>query len=597
MDCNPATGDCWVTDNGSFGPGFFNRINPSTGAATVLTSPSADIEGLAYAPGGTSGYVYGVGENNLLRYDIAGNSWSTIGAIGFTVDESGLGYDPVGQVLYMVLGNAVGGGTPGSLYTVNTTTGAATLVGATGLGTSSYGLTWVAAGPTPSGVVISDTTPVPVRYASEINATTGSPVTLANGAGTLNLSTALGYSFSQGEVRYARVECPASVRFLAGSTVVASDDPASTLGSINGLGGSVITFSITADTSALTATDSITVTGDRSITAAVDANCSFSLYDNPSEAQTGGTNGRILSRSGAYLSFGPSYALRVDSSGRATADVEGAEGVFTRFTSVAPTNDATLGQLGGFSYGTVQALGAAAQPLSAAGVPVTLTDLMDATTALVFAGDFEAADDVFLSNGANCATTVASADSFDAESATFTVGDAPALARFLCYRAGTAEIPVASYTVQLTAVAASAAYSVSNRGPLALGEIVRNGTDLMAPLVQMPAGYISRIVLTNTSSEKRDFTLRLLDSASASASEVSSSYVGLTSSDGQIPANGAIVINLADAFPLDRFQGPARAAIRAIVSGRSDQIQGLYQIVDPQRGTISNHVMVRPGTN
>ena len=29
----------------------------------------------------------------------------------------------------------------------------------------------------------------------------------------------------------------------------------------------------------------------------------------------------------------------------------------------------------------------------------------------------------------------------------------------------------------------------------------------------------------------------------------------------------------------------------------NNQIQGLYQIVNPVAGSLSNHVMVRPGTN
>ena len=450
----------------------------------------------------------------------------------------------------------------------------------------------------PAAAVDLDATPsAPAVYAEEIVASASVPVTLTNAGGVLDLSTPLAYSFTQGEVRHARLACPDHVRFPAGAVVVSSDPPSTTIGAINGLGTSAITFSVTALTSGLTASDRLTVSGDREITSAEDADCSFALYDTPSQALAGGPTGRIVEVAGTYLDFAPSYALRANSARTATADVEGVDGPFTRFVVEAPTNDATLGQLGGFSYGTVQDVLGSQQPLTPAGVPVTLADLMDGATALVVTGDFQAAATVFLSSLDDCSTNVIAADSFDANEARFTLGSADAVGRFVCYAAGADEIQASSYAVSLDPVPVSPAYAVTPRGPEALGAIVRNGTELMAPLVQIEAGMLSRVVLTNTGAEKRRFTLQLLSSAAGSPSEVDSTYIGITSSDGTIPAEGAVVVNLADAFPRERFQGPARAAIRAIISAPSGQIQGLYQIVDPARGAVSNHVMVRPGSN
>ncbi|WP_323032632.1 hypothetical protein [Paracoccus sp. (in: a-proteobacteria)] len=45
------------------------------------------------------------------------------------------------------------------------------------------------------------------------------------------------------------------------------------------------------------------------------------------------------------------------------------------------------------------------------------------------------------------------------------------------------------------------------------------------------------------------------------------------------------------------FTGNNRATIVVNVAGPTKQIQGLYQIVNPDKGSISNHVMVRPGSN
>ena len=437
----------------------------------------------------------------------------------------------------------------------------------------------------------------PALFAEEIVASVAAPVALANVSNGLDLSTPLDYSFTQGEVRHARIACPGHVRFLAGSAVVPSDAPSTSIGAINGLGGAAITFSVTALTTGLTANDRLTVTGGREITETRDAECSFALYDTPSQASAGGPVGRIIERTGDYLDFSPSFVLRAETAGRATADANSGDGAYTRFVAEAPTNDPTLGQLGRLSYGTVQDVLGTPQPRAATGLPITLADLMDADTALVVAGDFEAAANAFLSTAANCSTVDFPATVADSTSARFPVGTAAALGVHLCYSASVGEVQPSDYAVSLEPVAASAAYSVASRGPEALGSIVRNGTELMAPLVQPAPGQIARIVLTNSGSEKRRFTLRMLSSAGGSPSEADSTYVGITSSDGMIPENGSVVINIAEVFPVDRFQGPARGAIRVIVSAPNSQIQGLYQIVNPARGTLSNHVMVRPGTN
>ena len=41
---------------------------------------------------------------------------------------------------------------------------------------------------------------------------------------------------------------------------------------------------------------------------------------------------------------------------------------------------------------------------------------------------------------------------------------------------------------------------------------------------------------------------------------------------------------------------PARYLV-VVVATPNHQIQGLYQIVNPDKGSISNHVLVRPGSN
>lgn len=455
-------------------------------------------------------------------------------------------------------------------------------------------------------VIISDTTPVPVRYASEINATVASPVTLPNTTGSLNLRTALRYNFTETEVRYARIECPASVRFLAGSTVVASDPAATTLGSLNGLGTNAITFSVTANTTGLTATDTVTVTGNRSITSTIPASCTYSLYDNPSQAQAGGAEGRIVSVTGAYIAFAPSWQLLSDPTFTSTANVE-ATPAYTGFVASGDTTTTRAG-LAELTYGLV-----ASPPLRIDGNPITLADLMatgGSGTKLVVTGDFSAAANttgaaftgaalnrVFLATDDTCTTLATPAASLTETTATFNVGATGFTDDNLCIQPnGVSEIPAADYTAQVQPVAASSSYVVSNSAVLAAGRIVRNGVELQAPLVQLPTGYISRIALTNSGSTARAFAWRFLPASGGSASESNTTTTGALSGTGTIPANGASVIALGDV--LGGFGStPPRGTFIVTAAAPSGSVQGLYQIVNPTNGSISNYVMVRPASN
>jgi hypothetical protein len=137
---------------------------------------------------------------------------------------------------------------------------------------------------------------------------------------------------------------------------------------------------------------------------------------------------------------------------------------------------------------------------------------------------------------------------------------------------------------------ANAGYVVGNVGPIAVGEIIRNGTQLQAPLAQVPGGWISRIVLTNTGSLPRDFEISVFGETGTTISTDAAEMVG------QVPANGTEVIEVPD-FLTGFAGGLPRATVNVTVAGPNNQIQGLYQIVNPTSGSISNHVMVRPGTN
>jgi hypothetical protein len=149
-------------------------------------------------------------------------------------------------------------------------------------------------------------------------------------------------------------------------------------------------------------------------------------------------------------------------------------------------------------------------------------------------------------------------------------------------------IRASDYTVSLAPVSATpAVYAVTPRGPLALGAITRNGAELQAPLAQVPSGYLSRMVLTNTGSQAREYVIEVLGETG--------NVISTANLTGSVAAGKTLVVDLNSV--LTGFTAAPRATLNVTVSGPNKQIQGLYQIVNPNSGTLSNHVMVRPGRN
>ncbi len=128
--------------------GSFFSVNPATGAQSALTSPGADVEGLACDH--PNNVLYGLVRTTgaLMRYTPATDTWSLVGNTGLPSLDVGLAMDTVAHVLYAV------DATNGSLYRIDPSTAAATLVGPMGIGNVGGGLafTYVAAPAAPAGV-------------------------------------------------------------------------------------------------------------------------------------------------------------------------------------------------------------------------------------------------------------------------------------------------------------------------------------------------------------------------------------------------------------------------------------------------------------
>lgn len=402
-----------------------------------------------------------------------------------------------------------------------------------------------------------------VTYASELEDGT----VLAAGAHD-TADFAIGYNFSPGEVRYGRFECSSN---LTMDNVVVSEASADmALGAINGEGTSALFFSMTASNpigdAAGTADDVISVDGDLTLEDGGAVTCSFSIYDQPSQAQAGGTTGRIYTTGfDPYINRAPSFVFTA-TPGEAVADVEAANGAYTAFE--------TTGEFGSLTFGLVSAN----IPLDADGLPITMADIFDANTSVTITGDYTAAADLTWNGG--------SADDITGDDATFDVGATATSGALVFVEDGTTPIAESGYTATLNAVA-NTGYVVADVGPIDAGAIVRNGTQLQAPLAQVPNGWLSRMVLTNTGTLDRPYEISVMGE--------NGNTIGTSNLTGTVPANGTTVVDLRTV--LNSFSGQARATLNVTVAGPNNQIQGMYQIVNPASGSISNETMIRPGTN
>jgi len=397
------------------------------------------------------------------------------------------------------------------------------------------------------------------------------PVTLSDPADTIEAT--LNYNFSDGEVRYGRLECTANANLtpVAVPVVVGGGSGDISLGAVNGAGTPALFFSIT-DTGlniAPTAADQIQFDFDVELLDNADVNCAFSIYDQPSQAQAGGNTGRIASAgtNGVFRPFIrsiPSFSF-VATPGQAIADVEATNGAYTDFL--------TDGVFGSIVHGLVSL-----PPFDEDGTVITLADLFAASTNIDVAGDYSATGDVELDgNSANTLTNTL---------ATFIIGSSTVNGDIEYFGDLTTPILESLYTATLD-VTANAGFTIADVGPQAAGEIVRNGTQLQAPLAQVPAGYISRMVLTNTGNVARPYTIAVQGETG--------NTIGTANLTGNVPANGTLVVELPTV--LTSFTAAPRATLNVTIAAPNNQIQGLYQIVNPAAGSVSNHIMVRPGTN
>ncbi|MFN3703332.1 hypothetical protein [Thermomonas sp.] len=470
----------------------------------------------------------------------------------------------------------------------------------------------LAAGNASAGAVINTANTV---YAKEI----AMPATL-----TVNLNWNLGYNFNDTELRYACVKLTGATP-VAGTVTpsvdeydsnnVAGSSPATdmTVGAVN-VNGNVAFFTLTSGTLSgkpdpstsnykvnLNALQFNVPNQNTTVTATV------GLYDNPAAAGTcDPASAQLIPGSGdtkQLISFKPSYKFSIDPN-KATASVDNAPTSFAGF-KYPVAGVSTNADEARLAYAELVQINVG--NLKANGTPIALTDIFPATATLKVDGDFGAWLDYTQFDGVN--GTVSGAGT----SASWTVDPTALGADFYVYADSTSteEIPAGIYSASLK-VTPNSGYDLGNGNNTQVvlvpsvdeslnatdnqvddnsaiaGQIVQDGVRLQAPLVQVPTGWISRMVITNTGNKDRTFFLTVQGEDGNTLT--TGNLTGYT-----VKAKSTYVINDLNTV-LQGFTGAPRATIVATVAGPEKEIKGLYQIVNTTSMSLSNYVMVNQDT-
>ncbi|MGE4459815.1 MAG: hypothetical protein AB7D31_11210 [Stenotrophomonas sp.] len=436
----------------------------------------------------------------------------------------------------------------------------------------------------------------------------------------------LGYNFNAGEVRYACIKLTGATPVAGTVTPVALDDTTAnggvtstvlSVGSVN-TNGNVAFFTLTADgvdAGDPTAAQVVNLAGLQfQVTSYSDTvTGTVGLYDNPAAAGTCGDN-QLIPGSGdskKLISFEKSYAFTTDpNKATSTVAVDPSYTTFAAATGVvtAGTGPATL--IGGAKLAIVQS-SLSTPILKANGSPIVLGDIFPVAADLEIKGNFSS-DWLAAATFDGNAATVAG----DEESANWVINPLTDLNNtgqtFQVTADGVGEIPAGIYTAHLTVtpnagydLGAGAAEEVTltpaidetlvavdnSADPAATaGQIDQDGVKLMTPLVQLAGGnWLARLAISNTGTKDRTFTLK----AQGFDSEGESSTVTVNGTNSFVVKAGTTYVfdNLANTLT---FNGRARGTVTAIVNAPSEEIKGVYQLVNTAANTISNINMINP---
>lgn len=436
-------------------------------------------------------------------------------------------------------------------------------------------------------------TATPAKYASEIkvNATTGTDLQLG-AAADLAAAVKLGASFGADVTAYVRFDL-SSGKFKGNPTFAIQDStPAAATVSISqgGDGASYVIFAVTptAGKSLLGTTQGTFTPNASGITVKDQSSISvqYRLFETLTAAVNPATNNTLKNVSASYITFANSLKT-VFTPATATADVE------------------AVPAYGTFVGGATKKLADVAITLTGNAVPsgaaLTAATLLDVKNVITVNGDFtgvKAADDTdyvpakarVTLQTANCGGGAVNATAVTATSATFGNGStslSPAqllAAASLCYTAATdVEILPGTYTADVT-YAPLTGFSVANSTGNAAGTIARNGTVLVAPITNQPAGWYSRLVLNNTGSADRSYTVKAV---SETGNVITLSGAAAS---GTLTKNSSKVVDLQSL--VTAVGGLPRYSLVVTINAPTGTINGAYQIANGTTGMISNYALI-----
>lgn len=417
----------------------------------------------------------------------------------------------------------------------------------------------------------------------------GAPVPLS-GVATWEIRSRLGYAMSSNESRNGRIDCrniqfdPARLSLTTVGAVSTTQGMTLVHNGPGGVDGGIV-FSLSG-TGHGQASDEVHVristAGGLTLKHLADAECSFTLYEFPSNALAGGGTGIIYTTGmRPYLRLANALSITTDP-GVLMVDYVGPAPypAFSRFKSATPPAampETWKGAVGTVTFGTESPV------YKPDGQVTTVADIYGTTSKLWLLGEVGAGPgfSVLLGAEPRCATPLAT---MDAATKTMTLATTPLSGLYyLCYHVpGDAVIPDGDWRVLLVTPSGYA----SEQMPV--GRIRKEGVELQATVAESHPDYVTRIVLSNDAHAELPYTIRVVDEQGAST------FIDSGLQTGVLPAKGIRTIDISKLLP--SVGGLKRTTIIIAINTNASgawAIKGMYQLTHKLSGAVSNTPLVR----
>jgi len=439
-------------------------------------------------------------------------------------------------------------------------------------------------------------TPTTTKYAQE-RAVSSSGTDFTNPD---TFETTLGVTLGAAQQGYLRIDLSNGAKFKGAPTATVAG--AATTLSSGGDGATYAVFTVAA-AAGNTLSAAVVVTPNATGLTLVNKNAvaaRIRLYETQAAAQNPDNSASLaLSDTGSknVLEFTKSITSSFATAVTQTADVAPSSGAaaYTQFTTAG--GEKILGTL---NYSFTATRGTSAV-LSAADIlantnSVTFTGASGATFAFLQNADGTYTGTALTKaklKATDCSgADVANATSITASTVTFSAISDANIAQTLAFCVtpqGNAAIESGSITGAASLVGETN-YTPVNPDSATTANIDRNGTTLVGPLVSQPAGWYSRLVLTNTGSSARTYTVTAYNESGTASNTVSLSG---DAASGSVPANSTKVIDLDTLATVTGATGfKPRFGLRVVVNGPASQISGLYQLANGTTSNVSSYPLV-----